>query len=167
MRVSVYGDAVQQMWSTASLATGASTILIIVLCVIVHYEGLSLLSRWMSHGVLPARRRIAILILGQLVLHVIEISMFALGYYALASALDVGILTWIGSTDKADFPLLDDLGDYFYYSAVVYTTLGFGDFVPVGALRFMTGLEAVAGLVLITWSASFTFLEMQRYWGRD
>jgi hypothetical protein len=31
----------------------------------------------------------------------------------------------------------------------------------------MSGLQAVAGLVLITWSASFTFLEMQRYWGKD
>jgi hypothetical protein len=107
------------------------------------------------------------MILGQLVLHVIEISMFAVGYYLLSTQLDVGILTWIGAYDKAEIPLLDDLGDFFYYSAVCYTTLGFGDFVPIGALRFMTGLEAVAGLVLITWSASFTFLEMQRYWGRD
>jgi hypothetical protein len=28
----------------------------------------------------------------------------------------------------------------------------------------MTGLEALTGLVMITWSASFTFLEMQRDW---
>ena len=28
----------------------------------------------------------------------------------------------------------------------------------------MTGVEALAGLVMITWSASYTFLEMQRYW---
>ncbi len=39
--------------------------------------------------------------------------------------------------------------------------------VPVGALRLMTSLEAVVGLVLITWSASFTFLQMRRYWGSD
>lgn len=155
------------MWSTASIVTGLTTIFIVVLCVTIHYEGLRLMSRWMSHGVLPARRGIVVLILGQLVLHVTEIAIFALGYFALASQLDVGILTWIGATDPADIPLLDDLGDYFYYSAICYTTLGFGDFVPVGALRFMTGLEAVAGLLLITWSASFTFLEMQRYWGRD
>ena len=46
----------------------------------------------------------------------------------------------------------------------VYTTLGFGDLVPLGPIRHMTGSESVAGLVLITWSASFTFLEMQRFW---
>lgn len=141
--------------------------IIIVACVIVHYEGLSALTRWAAHGVLPARMRIAVIICGQLVLHVIEIALFALGYSALSSQFDVGILTWIGLAGDGDIPLLDDFWDYFYYSAVSYTTLGFGDFVPVGALRFMTGLEAVAGLVLITWSASFTFLEMQRYWGRD
>ena len=28
----------------------------------------------------------------------------------------------------ANIPLLDDFADYFYYSAVTYTTLGFGDF---------------------------------------
>jgi hypothetical protein len=60
-----------------------------------------------------------------------------------------------------------NLLDQVYYSAVVYTTLGFGDVVPGGAIRFLTGVESVTGLVLITWSASFTFLEMQRYWGRD
>jgi hypothetical protein len=31
-------------------------------------------------------------------------------------------------------------------------------------LRHLTGIEALTGLVLITWSASFLFLEMQRYW---
>jgi hypothetical protein len=28
----------------------------------------------------------------------------------------------------------------------------------------MTGTEALTGFLLITWSASFTFLEMQRFW---
>ncbi len=155
------------MPNAASTITVLTTIVLVVLCVILHYEGLSALSRWLAHGVLPARRRIAVIIFGQLVLHVCEIAVFAAGYYVLSSQLDVGILTWIGATDFAVMPMLDDFPDYFYFSAVSYTTLGFGDFVPIGPLRFMTGLEAVAGLVLITWSASFTFLEMQRYWGRD
>jgi hypothetical protein len=50
---------------------------------------------------------------------------------------------------------------------VTYTTVGYGDFVPTGAIRFLCGVEALAGFVLITWSASFMFIEMQRYWGRD
>lgn len=57
--------------------------------------------------------------------------------------------------------------DLVYYSSVVYTTLGLGDLIPAGAIRFMTGVEALSGFVLITWSASFTFLEMQKFWKND
>lgn len=156
------------MLESANLITIATTVGLIVLCVIIHYEGLTALSRWVAHGVLPPRRRIGVIIFGQLILHVAEIAVFAAGYYLLSVKLAVGKLAWIRIVrDGAPLPSLVDFSDYFYFSAVCYTTLGFGDFVPVGALRFMTGLEAVAGLVLITWSASFTFLEMQRYWGRD
>jgi hypothetical protein len=59
------------------------------------------------------------------------------------------------------------LFDSVYFSAVVYTTLGLGDVVPHGAIRFMAGTEALTGFLLITWSASFTFLEMQRFWRND
>ena len=34
----------------------------------------------------------------------------------------------------------------------------------IGALRYLTGIESVAGLLLITWSASFPYIEMARYW---
>ena len=57
--------------------------------------------------------------------------------------------------------------DFVYFSAITYTTVGFGDYVPTGPIRFLAGTEALTGFLLITWSASFTFLEMQRYWGRD
>ncbi len=35
-----------------------------------------------------------------------------------------------------------------------------------GPIRFIGGTMALTGLVLITWSASFTFLEMERFWRR-
>jgi len=54
-----------------------------------------------------------------------------------------------------------------YFSAVTYSTVGFGDVIPTGPLRFLVGTEALTGFVLITWSASFTYLEMQRYWKHD
>jgi hypothetical protein len=54
--------------------------------------------------------------------------------------------------------------DAVYLSANTYTTVGFGDLAPVGPVRFIGGTMALTGLVLITWSASFTFLEMQRFW---
>ncbi len=31
----------------------------------------------------------------------------------------------------------------------------------------MTGMEALTDFVLTTWSASFIFLEMQRFWKND
>jgi hypothetical protein len=54
--------------------------------------------------------------------------------------------------------------DSIYFSAVCYSTLGLGDVVPTGAIRFVAGVESLTGFVLITWSASFTFLEMERFW---
>jgi hypothetical protein len=34
----------------------------------------------------------------------------------------------------------------------------------VGDLKFLIGLEALTGLMLVTWTASFLFIEMQRFW---
>src|SRR3546814_19788507 len=60
----------------------------------------------------------------------------------------------------------DTLGllDAVYLSAVTFTTVGFGDLAPVGPIRFLCGMEALSGFVLITWSASFTYLELNRFW---
>lgn len=54
-----------------------------------------------------------------------------------------------------------------YFSTISYTTLGFGEIVPTEDIRFLTEMESLAGLVLITWSASFTYLETQKRWGSD
>jgi hypothetical protein len=43
-------------------------------------------------------------------------------------------------------------------------TLGFGAIAPIGDLRYLTGIESLTVLVLITWTASFLYIEMQRYW---
>jgi len=51
-----------------------------------------------------------------------------------------------------------------YFSAETYTSLGFGDVVPDGPLRLLAGAEALNGLLLIGWSASFLYLEMERWW---
>lgn len=54
----------------------------------------------------------------------------------------------------------DGCSDYLHYTATVHTTVGFGD--PVPRLRLLTAFTSLTGLVMITWSASLTFLEMQR-----
>jgi uncharacterized membrane protein len=56
------------------------------------------------------------------------------------------------------------LMDCVYFSFVNFTTLGFGDIVATGDIRFLTGLEALTGFVLITWTASFMFIEMEKQW---
>ncbi|MDZ7735029.1 MAG: ion channel [Gammaproteobacteria bacterium] len=55
----------------------------------------------------------------------------------------------------------EGLPDYIYLSTTTYTTLGYGDLVPTGPVRAIYGTESLVGLVLITWSASLTFLEIR------
>ncbi|MEM9177681.1 MAG: potassium channel family protein [Myxococcota bacterium] len=55
-----------------------------------------------------------------------------------------------------------DFADTLYFVGVVYTSVGFGDVVPVGAARHLATVHAVAGLVLVAWTASYTYLEAVR-----
>jgi hypothetical protein len=48
-----------------------------------------------------------------------------------------------------------------------YTTVGDNEALPAGPIRFLEGTEALIGFVLITWSATFTYFEMERFWKRD
>ena len=47
---------------------------------------------------------------------------------------------------------------------MTFSTVGFGDVAPHGAIRFIAGPEAVLGLFLIAWSATFTNYEMVQNW---
>ena len=51
-----------------------------------------------------------------------------------------------------------------YFSAVTYTTLGMGDMFPIANVRLIAGVEALTGLMMIGWSASFTYLAMEKFW---
>ena len=57
-----------------------------------------------------------------------------------------------------------DIINYVYYSSVTYTSLGYGDMVPIGNIRFITAAETITGLVLIAWTASFAYFHMQKLW---
>lgn len=142
-----------------------TTCVIVFTCVLLHYEGLRALSQWANAELLPPRGRIVTMIFGLILLHAAEIGVFAVGYFFLEDVTGYADFLHFGYGEGLmERPMT--FFDHAYYSAVTYTTLGFGDVVPVGAVRFMTGTEAVTGLGLITWSASFIFLEMQRHWGR-
>jgi hypothetical protein len=132
------------------------TMLIVILCVVLHYETLRLLTDFLPTPPHHHRRRIVILILCLLLLHIVEIWIFGSGYYLLLQQDGFGELSHFNVT----------LFDATYFSATVYTTLGFGDIVPTGPIRFLTGTEALSGFILITWSASYVFVEMLKTWKR-
>ena len=140
------------------LATVAATIITVVVVVLLHYEGLSLIGRTIKARAFHHRAKILVLIFAQLGLHIVAIWLFAVSAFLLTRWLGFGAILPVPSGGYLD---------YVYFSAITYTTVGFGDFVPAGPVRFLAGMEALTGFVLITWSASFTFLEMQRYWDRD
>jgi hypothetical protein len=131
------------------------TALIVVLCVILHYEALNVCTRLLRSMHLAPRLRVMVLIFAILGIHITEIWIFGFGYWALSSTPGHGGLIAAHAIG---------LVDYVYFSAVCFTTLGLGDIAPVGAIRFLAGTEALTGFVLVTWSASFTFVEMQRLW---
>jgi hypothetical protein len=128
--------------------------MIIAACVLLHYEALRFLGRTLGAHV-HRRAGVLMVVIGLLVAHFLEILVFASAYMFVAHKLGFGHIT--GMTNG-------DIFDYFYFSAISYTTVGFGDLIPVGAIRMLAAAEALAGLALITWSASFTFMAMQRFW---
>ena len=135
------------------LATGAT----LALAVLLHYEGL----RWLSTRLtaLPGvrRRKVLLGVYGVILLHVAEIWLFGACLWALLEFSNTGA---INGAHPAG--MLDTV----YLSATTFSTLGFGDLTPVGPVRFLTGTESVSGFILISWSASFRYLEMQEFWRR-
>ena len=142
-----------QNW-LVNLVVVAATAVAVVLCVLTHYEGLIGLSQALAARIRHQRTKVLYAILALLFLHVVEIWIFGFALWALLHWPECGAL----STGPPPF------FDSVYFSAVTYTTVGYGDMIPVGPVRFLAGSESLVGLVLITWSASFTYLEMDRFW---
>lgn len=103
------------------------------------------------------RIKIITMILGIIFLHLLEILIFAAGFMVMDGKPYMGFLEGLEGGYL----------DYVYFSLVTYTTVGYGDIVPVGHIRFLTAVEALGGIVLIAWSAAYTFLKMRRLWGQD
>ena len=103
------------------------------------------------------KRPLLVVIFALFAIHLVEVLLYAIGFYILE-------LLGAGSLDALDVGRGIPFSDYFYFSIACYTTLGIGDIVPHGGSRFMAGIEGLNGLVLITWSASYTYLMMERLW---
>lgn len=128
---------------------------VIAIAVLIHYQVLYQISRMMPH--LPVRHRFRILfgVFGALGAHVIEVWIFGFSFFVMIHYLDWGYIA-----GNATGTLMDCV----YLSFTTFSTLGYGDVEPIGDIRYLTGLESLTGLVLITWTASFLYFEMQRYW---
>jgi len=77
-----------------------------------------------------------------ILLHLIEISLWALLY--------------------ASGQAMPNLHTAFYFSAVTYTTTGYGDLVLPEAWRLVGGIEALTGILMCGWSTGFFFAVVNR-----
>ncbi|MEW4487005.1 potassium channel family protein [Thalassoglobus sp. JC818] len=136
------------------LLVGIVSATLVLTCVAIHYNTFTLLATPSDQVHLRKRWWINVTILGALLAHILEMLLFSIVYKVLSDFPGNG---WIqdGNGVRSE--------DYWYFSFQVYTSLGFGDIVPVGNLRMMSVLETLIGLVLIAWTASFLFVEMQSW----
>ena len=82
-------------------------------------------------------------------LHIIEIFVWALAYLLVVPDGE-----------------LQTLESAFYFSAVTFTTLGYGDITLSSDWRLLSGLQAIDGILLIGWTTAFLFAVLQRAWIR-
>ena len=134
---------------------------LIGLVVTMHYEALAWISSRLPEINVPHRLRILVGLVGCLAAHIVEVCAFALAYHLLVKFEKFGDIEMFGDIHGNFNPTF---ADCLYFSFVNYTSLGYGDLVPVGPLQFLASLEALIGLVLIAWTASFMFFLMQRNW---
>jgi hypothetical protein len=117
------------------------------LSVVIHAAGLSAALRWLRRQTISGRFRdwtwIFIRVaLWMVLLHMAEIIAWA-ALYAFGGAMP-------------------DAQTAFYFSAVTYTTTGYGDLVLPEAWRIIGGVEALTGILLCGWSTGFFLAVVNR-----
>jgi hypothetical protein len=139
----------------AILQASGLALLMIVVSVLLHYEILRGSSRLIPKLAIPPRSRIVVVIAAALIAHLLQIGLYALVFLVMQRQLGLGTIE--GAVDGTAL-------DFFYFSVTNFTTLGIGDLYPTGSMRIVAGLQSLNGLVLIGWSASFTYLAMEKFW---
>lgn len=114
---------------------------LMALCVAIHAGGFTSALRWLrgQPDLTPQFWRstwLFVRIAGwMIVLHLIEVIAWAAVY------------CWNGA--------IPDLQSAFYFSAVTYTTTGYGDLVLPQEWRIVGGVEALTGILMCGWSTGF------------
>jgi hypothetical protein len=121
---------------------------LMAVCVVVHAVGVTSAIRWMRRYSVGLRGFSAwtwlliLLAAWIILLHLIEITLWG-GFYV-----------WRGA--------MPDLASGLYFSAVTYTTTGYGDLVLPMDWRLLGGVEALTGILLSGWSTGFFFVVVSR-----
>ena len=128
---------------------------LVVATVVLHYEGLRLISQvTLSHRQI-GRPLMMLVVFGVILLHVLDIALYGTGFWVAGTQWHLGSL-------HSSRPL--EHWDYLYFAAEAFPCLGLGDVFPIGDLRALASVEALNGVIVLGWSGSFTFLMMQRLW---
>jgi hypothetical protein len=121
---------------------------VMAVCVVIHAAGLSAALRYLRR-IRPIdaqfwlRTRLFIVVAGWMVLlHLSEIVVWGLFF------------VWKGA--------IPDLQAALYFSAVTYTTTGYGDVVLPEAWRLAGGVESLTGILMCGWSSGFFFAVVNR-----
>ena len=120
------------------------------LCVIIHAGGVTWALRRLRETAIPrgfwrSTWLFVFVALWIVLLHVVEISLWAIVYL------------WNGA--------IPDLPSAIYFSAVTYTTTGYGDIVLPPEWRLDAGMEALTGILMCGWSTGFFFAIVSRLYG--
>lgn len=98
-----------------------------------------------SGRALPA---VVLTALGLLLLHCLQILIWAVAYRLLTPVQPI-----------------DNLETAVYFSAVTFTTLGYGDItLSSEQWRLLTGIEALNGVLLLGWSTALLYAVVHRIW---
>ena len=126
-----------------------------LLCVttLFHWEILTRLALAVERPKHLPRQAVLFVIIALIVTHIMEIGLYAAGS-VFASTLGLGALT-------AEANIIGPL-EHFYFSAETFSTLGYGDIVPMGEVRLIASIEPLNGLMLLAWSGSFLFALVQK-----
>lgn len=130
-------------------------ITLLALTTLLHYEVLRLLSARLPALRMPPRTKLLAVMFSAFLAHGTEIVLYGLSVFAFIHFADVGTLKGPGGSS---------LANCMYLSAETYSSLGFGDVVPLGPIRLVAGVEALNGLLLIGWTASYAYIAMERFW---
>lgn len=128
---------------------------LVALTTLIHYEVLSLINARLPATRIPTRAKLLVAVYAAFAAHALEITVYGMVLFILVRDFSLG---GFSGSQVPSFTLC------MYFSAETFTSLGFGDVIPLGPIRLLAGAETLNGLLLIGWSASYLYIAMERFW---